>query len=749
MDKIKELISLKLTPPKLKNGLVRKTQQLQIIDIQNTTFENDSLVSKNNDTNIILKLSTHAKYLKVVTNIIAEDKNAQTQLFYRADDENFTEENSIRLGTNETNIQYIVSASPISHIRLDAINTNGNFDINYFEVLKISKSEYKLAQRLNTVKKIRAKIKQDSSLIKKFISSVKHNGLKQSILKVKAQLHKSEIEEKYDIKYTYIEPNLTTEIKKEMNSFLQKPLISIIMPVYNVDPKWLDLAIKSIEKQWYENWELCIADDKSTKQETINYLKNINNPKIKIKFLDQNLNISGASNAALELACGEYLALMDNDDEITPDALYEVVKAINETGAEFIYSDEDKMNMEGNCLNPYFKPDYSYDLLLSLNYICHFSVIKKSIIDEIKGFNTKYNGAQDYDLFLRVIEKTNKIYHVPKVLYHWRMIETSTAMSSAAKPYAHDAGKKAVQSHFDRMDIRATVIDSEYTFVLDVDYEMPNINPLVSIIIPTKDAVNYLETCINSIVNLSTYKNYEILILNNNSEKEETFEWFKKVQQKYSFVKIIEANYEFNWSKLNNHGIKESKGDVFIFLNNDIEVITPNWIERLASKSLQPNVGTVGALLLFEDNTIQHSGVVVGLNGWADHLYRTAQPVHLHINYTSPMVNKNVLAVTGACVAISKKTIENIGNFSEDFLICGSDVEICLRAHENGYRNILDANTKLYHFESKTRSSFVPECDFEMSRKAYKYYWENGDPFYNINLSLNGYLPNIRNLNEN
>lgn len=588
-------------------------------------------------------------------------------------------------------------------------------------------------------------VKHNPNAVRRGWHVLKKQGVKALLGKIK----KAEQIPLSTLKYTYIEPKLTENIKKEIQTFNCKPLISIIMPVYNVDPKWLELAIKSVEKQWYENWELCIADDKSTKQETIDYLRTLKNPKIKIKYLEKNLNISGASNEALTLAIGEYIALMDNDDEITPDALYEVVKAINETNAEFIYSDEDKMNMEGNCLNPYFKPDYSYDLLLSLNYICHFSVIKKSIIDEIKGFNTKYNGAQDYDLFLRVIEKTNKIYHVPKVLYHWRMIETSTAMSSATKPYAHDAGKKAVQSHFDRMDIRATVIDSEYTFVLDVDYEMPNINPLVSIIIPTKDAVNYLETCINSIVNLSTYKNYEILILNNNSEKEETFEWFKKVQQKYSFVKIIEANYEFNWSKLNNHGIKESKGDVFIFLNNDIEVITPNWIERLASKSLQPNVGTVGALLLFEDNTIQHSGVVVGLNGWADHLYRTAQPVHLYINYTSPMVNRNVLAVTGACVAISKKTIENIGNFSEDFLICGSDVEICLRAHENGYRNILDANTKLYHFESKTRSSFVPECDFEMSRKAYKYYWENGDPFYNKNLSLNGYLPNIRNLNEN
>lgn len=592
--------------------------------------------------------------------------------------------------------------------------------------------------------KILRYIKNNPNAIHQGWCVFKKQGFKELLRKMK----KAEYVPESILTYLYTEPKLTSEINIEIKNFIYKPLISIIIPVYNVEPKWLDLTIKSIENQWYENWELCIADDKSTNSKTIKYLQNIKNPKIKIKFLEKNLNISGASNEAFSLVTGEYIALMDNDDEITPDALYEVVKAINNTDAEFIYSDEDKITTDGNCLSPYFKPDYSYDLLLSLNYICHFSVIKRTILNKIGGFNSKFDGAQDYDLFLRVIEQTNRIYHISKVLYHWRILETSTAMCSHAKPYTYEAGKRAVQSHFYRNKINAKSIDSIYASALDVEYEMPINNPLVSIIIPTKDAVNYLHTCITSIVNSSTYKNYEIIILNNNSEKEETFKWFNEIQKKYSFVKIIEANYEFNWSKLNNHGIKESKGDVFIFLNNDIEVITPNWIERLASKALQPNVGTVGALLLFEDNTIQHSGVVVGLNGWADHIFRTFEPIDIYINYTSPMVNRNVLAVTGACIVISKETIDKIGNFNEDFLICGSDVEICLRAHENGYRNILDTNTRLYHFESKTRSSYVPECDFEMSKKAYQYYWENGDPFYNKNLSLSGYLPQIRNLNE-
>jgi GT2 family glycosyltransferase len=330
------------------------------------------------------------------------------------------------------------------------------------------------------------------------------------------------------------------------------------------------------------------------------------------------------------------------------------------------------------------------------------------------------------------------------------MHDNSVAKNPNSKLYAHEAGKRAVQSHFNRIGIKAKVIDSEFTFVYDVDYEFPNGDPLVSIIIPTKDAINYLENCILSIVNLSTYKNYEILILNNNSEKEETFEWFEKIQREYSFIRIIEANYEFNWSKLNNHGIKEAAGEVFIFLNNDVEVITPNWIERLASKALQKEVFAVGPLLLYRDNLIQHAGVVVGLNGWADHIYKGFPAKHSHINYVPPTVNRNVLALTGACLAISREKIEKIGNFNENFIICGSDVEICLRAHENGYRNIFDANTKLYHFESKTRTNYIPECDFEMSKKVYKYYHENGDPFYNINLTLKGYFPNLKGvLNEN
>jgi GT2 family glycosyltransferase len=444
------------------------------------------------------------------------------------------------------------------------------------------------------------------------------------------------------------------------------------------------------------------------------------------------------------MAAGEYIALMDNDDEITPDALYEVVKVINEKDADFIYSDEDKLDKENNHILPFFKPDFSYDLLLSLNYITHFSVIRKAILNDIKGFRLGYEGAQDYDLFLRVVEKTNNIVHIPKILYSWRMLETSTALSSDAKPYAHEAGRKAIESHFARSGISAEVETSKRLFTYPVKYAMPKEYFKISIIIPTKDGLNFLKTCVESILTVSTYNNFEILILNNNSEEEETFKWFDYIQGKYENIKVIDANYEFNWSKLNNHGMRESKGDVFIFLNNDIKVITPDWLERLAGTAIQPNVGTVGALLLFEDDTIQHAGVVLGMNGWADHVYRGMEQVHLNTPFVSPLVTRNVLASTGACLAVSKKVIKDIGPFDEEFKICGSDVELSLRAYEKGYRNIFNAETVLYHYESKTRDSFVPECDFEMSKKAYERYWKSGDPFYNKNLSLDSTIPIYR-----
>lgn len=520
---------------------------------------------------------------------------------------------------------------------------------------------------------------------------------------------------------------------------------SILMPVYNVEVKWLKKAIQSVKKQSYVNWELCIADDCSTKQETREFLEKINDPKIHIKMLEENGGISQATNAAAAMATGDYIVLMDNDDELAFFALYSFYKKIKKTDADIVYSDQDIIDQKGNHREPLFKPDWSPDLMRSQMYVGHLLGFRKSLFEEVGGFRSKFNGSQDYDLFLRMSEKAARIEHVPKTLYYWRDLPSSTAANPNSKPYAQTAGLMAVQEHLDRVygEGNATASETDNLFVYDVRYALKE-QPLVSVIMPTKDGVNYLRDVINSIEEKTEYPNYEILILDNNSEKEETFAYFREVTEEYNNVKVIKAAMPFNWSKLNNFGITKAAGDVFIFMNNDMKVISPQWMTRLVEKAVRPDCGVVGGLLLYEDNTIQHAGVVSGMGGWADHVFKGMAPVHYGSPYLSPMVTRNVTAVTGACMAISRKTIEEIGGFDENFVICGSDIEICIRAIKAGKVNIYDPYVKLYHYESKSRDpGDIPEIDFDLSHKLYKGYHNLKDPYYNRNLDYMSCVPKI------
>ncbi len=589
------------------------------------------------------------------------------------------------------------------------------------------------------------------TLFRKTITSIRSEGVVKSIIKAKYYFENNR--DFFQIKKnagSYQQwvletlPSKTSLIKKNRR-LKQHPKISIIMPVFDVDPKWLSLAIKSVMSQVYENWELCIVDDGSKNVHTIEALKSIFDPRIKIKFSATNHGIAHASNQAISMASGKYVALMDHDDEITIDALYEVAKAINETQPDLIYSDEDKIDRQGIRRNPFFKPDWSIDLLRCQNYICHFTAIRKSLLGKVNGFRKNFEGAQDHDLFLRISEQTDRIHHIPKVLYSWREIETSTAGNPQSKPKAQGGAIRAVDGHVKRVfgdDAYATA--SDYLFVCDTRYPRKK-TPRVSIIIPTKDKIDFLAPCIQSILSKTTYRSYEIIILDNNSEKPETLAWLQDIRTKYGQIKVTDAFYPFCWSKMNNQGIDQAGGDVFIFLNNDTRVISTDWIERLSEQALRDDVGAVGPLMLYQDGTIQHAGVVLGHGGWADHIFKGMHPVHYGSPFVSPMVKRNVLAVSGSCMAISRNTVEKIGNFDEEFLICGSDVEICIRAYENGLKNIYDPFVQLYHFESKTRSPHdIPACDFEMSQKHYKHYRQNGgDPYFNINLSLTEIRPTL------
>jgi GT2 family glycosyltransferase len=587
-------------------------------------------------------------------------------------------------------------------------------------------------------------------LSKKIVKRVFKKILPQSLWKKLRELkqrhyeytHREDLKKQHEGNYVCKEVTFTDTIQEEINHFFHQPLISIVMPVYNVDPKWLELAITSIKKQWYTNWELCIADDKSTNEATLSLLKSIDDTQIKVTFLEQNLNISGATNAALTLASGEYIALMDNDDEITPDALYEMVKAINTYQADFIYSDEDFITPEGQCTNPHFKPDFSPDLLLSHNYITHFSCFKKSLLEKAGNFNSTYDGSQDYDLFLRLTENATHIHHIPKVLYHWRMLETSTSANSKAKPESIARGKQLLEETLQRRAIDADVLTTKMDHYYRVKYTIQN-NPLVSIVVPFKDKPELLEVCVKSILEQSTYQNYEIIGISNNSEEAETFQLMEKLTSIDARVSFYEYNEPFNYSEINNYGVNtHAKGDHILLLNNDIEIINDDWLEAMLEHSQRPEVGCVGAKLYFSNDTVQHAGIIIGLGGYAGHSHK------MFLRNSPGYFNRlnsvqNISAVTGACLMVKKSLYQQINGLNEvDFKVAYNDVDFCLRIQELGYLNIFTPYAEAYHYESISRGyEETPEkiARFQKEKDAlhrrHKEILENGDPYYNPNLT--------------
>ena len=538
------------------------------------------------------------------------------------------------------------------------------------------------------------------------------------------------------------------ETSRLLTSVKETVKFSILVPLYNTPEAFLREMINSVRQQSYSNWELCLADGSDTQHVYVKQVCHeytLRDKRIKYKKLKKNLGIAENTNACANMATGDYIALLDHDDFLTQDALAANCLAIQETGADVLYSDEDHYSVQHAYVNPFFKPDWSPDLLYGQMYICHMLVFQKQLFDSVGRFSSKYNGAQDYDMMLRLSEKAKRIHHIPRILYHWRDSENSTAMNANSKPYAHDAGRNALDAHLQRKyNGHAYAEDGKYLFTYCARFKWDT-QPLISIIIPMKDKSEMTNACVESILAKSTFHNFEILILDNRSEEEETFAWFKTIEARDQRIKVIPADMEFNWSKLNNWGIRHARGDVYVFLNNDTLIITSDWLERLSENALREDIGAVGGQLLYEDQTIQHAGVVVGFGGWADHVFKGIPPVHSISPFVSPALSRDVLAVTGACMAISKKTIEKIGSFDESFVICGSDVELCIRAHEKGLFNLYNADVQLYHLESKSRDSFIPQIDFERSYATYTPYREHGDPFYNSNLDMNSVIPKVRN----
>ena len=533
----------------------------------------------------------------------------------------------------------------------------------------------------------------------------------------------------------------------ELINFKYKPLISILIPVYNIGKRYLDDCVNSILDQTYENFEICLVDDASTNEETISALKELESKdkRIKVKYRKENGHISKATNDALKMAKGEFISLVDDDDLLTKNALYEVVKALNNNKKlDFIYSDEDKLNKHGRRCDPNFKPDFSPDTLLSLNYICHLTTIRKTLVEKVGGFEVGLEGAQDYDLFLKCTEKTKNIYHIPKILYHWRMVEGSTSMEIDNKSYAVLKGKKAIENALKRRKIEANVLVDEKSTYYIVDYIIKK-EPLVSIIIPTKDYADTTRTCLESLYKKTTYKNFEVLLVNNNSEKEETFKLFEEYKNKYKNFKVIDANYEFNYAKINNEAARESKGEYLCLLNNDTEVISPDWLTKLVSYAMQEHVGCVGPKLYYPDTTIQHGGVIIGLGGVASHAYIGSPRVDKG-DYGRLCVPYDYAGVTAACLVVKKDKFFEVNGLEEDLKVAYNDIDFDLKLLEKGYYNVFIPMVELYHYESKSRGydttsekykRFKIEADY-MYKKWDKYI--KADPYYNQNYSKNAWF---------
>ena len=544
----------------------------------------------------------------------------------------------------------------------------------------------------------------------------------------------------------------TPEQAKEQRetAFERMVKISILVPLYNTPLKFLDEMIGSVIAQTYENWELCLADGSDHDHDEVQTrcLEYASKDKrIIYKRLEKNEGIAGNTNRCYEMATGEYIGLFDHDDILHPSALYEYVKVINEQGADYIYCDETTFKGDSidNMITLHFKPDFAPDNLRANNYICHFSVFSRELLEGTELFRSGFDGSQDHDMILRLTANAKKIVHVPKLLYYWRSHKASVASDISAKPYAIAAAKGAVADHLTRSGFKNFEIKSTRAFdtIFEIKYEICS-EDKISILIPNKDHIDDLRRCIDSIRERTTYDNYEIIVIENNSEQQETFAYYKTIEEQEN-ITVVTYKGEFNYSKINNFGAKYATGKYLLLLNNDTQVITMNWLEAMLMYAQRSDVGAVGAKLYYGDRTIQHAGVVIGLGA-----HRTAGHTHYKINYDNLgymgklCYAQNVSAVTGACLMVKKSLYDELGGLDEDFRVALNDVDFCLRLREKGYLNVFTPFAELYHFESASRGIDVVdeakakryEEESALFRDRWKELLEKGDPYYNPNFSL-------------
>jgi GT2 family glycosyltransferase len=511
------------------------------------------------------------------------------------------------------------------------------------------------------------------------------------------------------------------------------PKISIIVPVYRPPQHFFEAMVASVARQTYPHWELCLAIVGDT-------MCAATDRRIKIMRLPDNRGIAGNTNAALELATGDYLAFLDHDDELASFALQSVAATISQRpDADFLYSDEDKLDEAGRRVDPCFKPDWSPDLLRTHNYVCHLLVLHRQLVEALGGIRPGYDGAQDYDLVLRASERARCIVHIPQVLYHWRLHPQSTAQNTGSKQYLIEAGRKALQDHLERTNTAAKAVPTAQPGVYRVHYQLPQ-QPLVSILIPNRDQAQLLGRCLESLQQ-SSYANYEVLILENGSTDADTWAYYRLLEREPN-VRILTWTRPFNFAAINNFGAVQADGDVLLFLNNDVEAIHADWLEALITHSMRPEIGAVGAKLLYADGTIQHAGIVLGLGGVAGHVHlRFPREAGGYLERLQRV--QNVAAVTGACLMTRRAVFEQVGGFDERFVLAYNDVDYGMQVRALGYRVLWTPDAELYHLESKTRGYEDDPAkhgrfrrEFELFRRKWARELEAGDPYFNRNFRL-------------
>ena len=576
--------------------------------------------------------------------------------------------------------------------------------------------------------------------------SIKEKGKRVTWIETKRYMimgTQAEPEEFYQQWIESNEPNEEELNKQRETKFDIEPKISIIIPMYNTPKKFFNELVDSLIEQTYKNWELCLADGSPKQNEELKVIYE-KDDRIKYRYIGENKGIAGNTNEALKLVTGDYVALLDHDDLLPKFSLYEIVKCINENpDVEFIYTDEDKFEeIDGKRYDPYFKSDFAPDTLRANNFICHFSIFKKELMDSLGGFRSEYDGAQDYDILLRMSEKAKNIVHIPKILYHWRVHSLSTAKSGGtAKPYAYESGIRAVQDHINRLGLKGNVEHGKTLGTYKVNYEIEG-EPKISILIPNKDYISTLKVCLKSIKRLTTYKNYEIIIIENNSEEEKTFDFYKQIDGKDKIKVVYYPEKEFNYSKIINFGVKNSTGEYIIQLNNDTELLTPDWLQEMLMFAQREDVGAVGVELFYPDKTIQHAGIIIGIGGVAGHVFKNI-PKGMHGYFSKDAMIQNLSAVTAACIMTKKSIYDEVGYMDEKFKVAFNDVDFCLKIREKGKLIVYNPYVQFIHYESKSRGfEDTPEKQARFKTEVDRFYekWQSfldeGDPYYNINLRL-------------